>query len=205
MNQTVAAPDSADQLSDSQGVFLRLVAIFVLLGCVASAVHYYVLSGAIDMQQANIALLERENANLDADIKQISVLESDIKALQQRQNAVESLQAMRNVQVRMMSALVQSTPETVVLTTVKQAAAQLTINGVAPSNAEVAQLLGNLLAMPEQFAHPELVETVASEAAAKASGERKALTFSISVGLAHAAQLPSAQPSTASLPAVKAE
>lgn len=205
MNQTVAAPDSADQLSDSQGVFLRLVAIFVLLGCVASAAHYYVLSGAIDMQHANIALLERENANLDADIKQVAVLESDIKALKERQNAVESLQAMRNVQVRMMSALVQSTPETVVLTTVKQAAAQLTINGVAPSNAEVAQLLGNLLAMPEQFAHPELVETVASEAAAKASGERKALTFSISVGLALAAQLPIAQPSTASLPAVKAE
>ena len=32
MDQTVAALDSAEQLSDSQGVFLRLVAIFVLIG-----------------------------------------------------------------------------------------------------------------------------------------------------------------------------
>jgi type IV pilus assembly protein PilN len=168
-------------------------------------VPYYVLSEATDVQRANIALLERENANLDADIKQIAALESDVKALQQRQNAVESLQAMRNVQVRMMSALVQSTPETVVLTTVKQAAARLTINGVARSNAEVAQFLGNLLAMPEQFARPELVETVASEAAGKASAGRKDLTFSISVDLAHAAQLPGSQLPAVSPPAAKAE
>jgi type IV pilus assembly protein PilN len=132
-------------------------------------------------------LLERENTNLDTQIKEIATLEADITVLQQRQNAVESLQAMRNLPVRMMSALVQSTPETVVLTTATQVGNLLTVNGIAQSNAEVAAFLRNLDAMPERFVNPELVETVSSETGAKAVGARKALTFSIHVNLVTAA------------------
>ena len=183
MDQTVAAPNNTDQLSDSQGVFLRLVAIFVLIGGGASAAVSYWISGSIDVQHTNIALLERENTNLDTQIKEIATLEADINVLQQRQNAVESLQAMRNLPVRMMSALVQSTPETVVLTTVTQVGNRLTVNGIARSNAEVAAFLRNLDAMPERFVNPELVETVSSETGAKAVGARKALTFSVHVDL----------------------
>ena len=183
MDQTVAAPNSTDQLSDSQGVFLRLVAIFVLIGGTASAAVSYLISDSIDVQHTNIALLERENTNLDTQIKEIATLEADINVLQQRQNAVESLQAMRNLPVRMMSALVQSTPETVVLTTVTQVGNLLTVNGIAQSNAEVAAFLSNLDAMPERFVNPELVETVSSETGAKAVGARKALTFSVHVNL----------------------
>ena len=187
MNQSVAAPNNAEQLSDSQGVFLRLVAIFVLIGGAASAVVSYLISDSIDVQHTNIALLERENTNLDTQIKEIATLEADITVLQQRQNAVESLQAMRNLPVRMMSALVQSTPETVVLTTATQVGNLLTVNGIAQSNAEVAAFLRNLDAMPERFVNPELVETVSSETGAKAVGARKALTFSIHVSLVTAA------------------
>jgi len=183
MDQTVAAPNSAEQLSDSQGAFFRLVAIFVLIGGAASAAVSYLISDSIDVQRANIALLERESTNLDTQIKEISTLEADINVLQQRQNAVESLQAMRNLPVRMMSALVQSTPESVVLTAVTQVGSRLTVNGIAQSNAEVAAFLRNLDAMPQRFVHPELVETVSSESGAKAVGARKALTFSIHVDL----------------------
>ena len=183
MDQTVAALDSVGQLSDSQGVFLRLVAIFVLVGGAASAAVSYLISDSIDVQQTNIALLERENTNLDMQIKEIATLEADITVLQQRQNAVESLQAMRNLPVRMMSALVQSTPETVVLTSVTQVGNRLTVNGIARSNAEVAAFLRNLDAMPQRFVNPELVETVSSEAGAKAVGTRQALTFGIHVDL----------------------
>jgi type IV pilus assembly protein PilN len=183
MDQTVAAPISAEQLSDSQGAFFRLVAIFVLIGGAASAAVSYLISDSIDVRRANIALLERESTNLDTQIKEISTLEADINVLQQRQNAVESLQAMRNLPVRMMSALVQSTPESVVLTAVTQVGSRLTVNGIAQSNAEVAAFLRNLDAMPQRFVHPELVETVSSESGAKAVGARKALTFSIHVDL----------------------
>ena len=183
MNQTVAAPSNAEQLSDSQGVFLRLVAIFVLIGGAASAAVSHLVGGSIDVQRTNIALLERENSNLDTQIKEIASLEADITVLQQRQNAVESLQAMRNLPVRMMSALVQSTPESVVLTMVTQVGNRLTVNGIARSNAEVAAFLRNLDAMPQRFVNPELVETVSSETGAKAVGTRKALTFSIHVDL----------------------
>jgi type IV pilus assembly protein PilN len=187
MNQTAAAPSNAEQLSDSQGVFLRLVAIFVLIGGVASAAVSHLIGGSIDVQRTNIALLERENSNLDTQIKEIASLEADITVLQQRQNAVESLQAMRNLPVRMLSALVQSTPDTVVLTTMSQVGNRLTINGIARSNAEVAAFLRNLDAIPERFVNPELVETVSSETGAKAVGARKALTFSIRVDLVTAA------------------
>jgi Tfp pilus assembly protein PilN len=85
MNQTVAAPSNAEQLSDSQGMFLRLVAIFVLTGGAASAGVSYLISDSIDVQHTNIALLERENTNLDTQIKEIATLEADINVLQQRQ------------------------------------------------------------------------------------------------------------------------
>jgi type IV pilus assembly protein PilN len=178
---------NAEQLSDSQGVFLRLVAIFVLIGGAASAAVSHLIGGSIDVQRTNIALLERENSNLDTQIKEIASLEADITVLQQRQNAVESLQAMRNLPVRMLSALVQSTPDTVVLTTMTQVGNRLTINGIARSNAEVAAFLRNLDAIPERFVNPELVETVSSDTGAKAVGARKALTFSIRVDLVTAA------------------
>jgi type IV pilus assembly protein PilN len=183
MDRTAVSPVGVEQLSDSQQAFIRLVAIFVLLGAGASGAVSRLISNSIDMQHTNIALLERENTNLDTQIKEIATLEADINVLQQRQNAVESLQAMRNLPVRMMSALVQSTPETVVLTTVTQVGNLLTVNGIARSNAEVAAFLRNLDAMPQRFANPELVETVSSETGAKAVGARKALTFSIHVNL----------------------
>ncbi len=164
-------------------MFLRLVAIFVLTGGAALGGVSFLISDSIDVQHTNIALLERENTNLDTQIKEIATLEADINVLQQRQNAVESLQAMRNLPVRMMSAMVQSTPESVVLTTVTQVGNRLTVNGIARSNAEVAAFLRNLDAMPERFVNPELVETVSSETGAKAMGARKALTFSIHVDL----------------------
>jgi type IV pilus assembly protein PilN len=187
MDRTAVPPVGVEQLSDSQQAFIRLVAIFVLIGGGASGAVSYLVSNSIDVQHTNIALLERENTDLDTQIKQIAALEADINILQQRQNAVESLQAMRNLPVRMMSALLQSTPETVVLTTVTQVGNRLTINGIARSNGEVAALLRNLDAMPQRFVNPELVETVSSETGAKAVGTRKALTFGIHVDLVTAA------------------
>ena len=195
MDRTVAAPFSAEQLSDSQQAFLRRVVIFVVLGILLSALTFYVMDGSIDAQRANIAILERENSDLDAQIKELSALESDVKVLQDRQKAVESLQAMRNVPVRMMSALVQSTPETVVLTALAQTGSRLTITGVAGSNGDVAQFLRNLDAMPTQFGHPELIESLASDSGAKVGAGRTPLTFSIRVDLAPVAlpALPKAQ------------
>ena len=184
MDLSVVAPADAEQLSDSQRAFLRLGAIFVAVGILSSALAFYLIDASIDGQHANIALLERENSNLDAQIKEIASLESDMKVLRDRQKAVESLQAMRNAPVRMMSALVQSTPETVVLSALTQAGTRLTITGLAGSNGDIAQFLRNLDAMPTQFERPELVESLASDKGAQTGAGRTALTFSIRVDLA---------------------
>ena len=184
MDLSVVAPADAEQLSDSQRAFLRLGAIFVAVGIVSSALAFYLIDASIDGQHANIALLERENSNLDAQIKEIASLESDMKVLRDRQKAVESLQAMRNAPVRMMSALVQSTPETVVLSALTQTGTRLTITGLAGSNGDIAQFLRNLDAMPTQFERPELVESLASDKGAQTGAGRTALTFSIRVDLA---------------------
>lgn len=184
MDRTVVAPVGADQLSDSQQSFYRLLAIFVVAGAAASMLAFHVMGRSIDGQRANIALLEGEVSKLDAQIKEIGALESNLKVLRDRQNAVESLQAMRNAPVRMMSALLQSTPETVVLSAVKQVGNRLTISGLAPSNGDIAQFLKNLENMPTRFDHPELVESVAPEQLAQAGQVRMPLTFSIRVDLA---------------------
>ena len=186
MNSALAAPLDEGQLSDSRLAFIRMLGLFVVLGALLAALAFFLIDGAITTERANIDLLQRENAKLDAQIKEIASVEFDIKTLHQRQRAVEALQAVRNLPVRMLSAIVQATPETVVLTKLAQAGTHLTINGLARSNEEVAQLLRNLEALSTHFSHPDLVETVAFEGTPNAKDLRKALTFRISVDLVNA-------------------
>lgn len=161
-----ATPDSAidTELSDSQPGFLRLLAIFLLVGLAVSCLAYLMLDRAIESQRNNNALLTTEIARLDGQIKEIAGLELDIQALDTRRSVVESLQEQRNIPVRMVSALVQSTPDAVALTKLTQVENVLTIQGVAASNAEVAQYLANLEAMPTRFARSELLETLLGDA-----------------------------------------
>lgn len=186
MNSAFAAPWDEGQLSDSRLAFVRMLGLFVVLGALLAAMAFFLIDSAITTQRANIDLLERENAKLDAQIKEVASVEFDIKTLHQRQKAVEALQAVRNLPVRMLSAIVQTTPETVVLTSLTQAGTRLTINGLARSNDEVAQFLRNLEALSTHFSHPDLVETVAYEGAPNAKVPGKALTFRISVDLVNA-------------------
>lgn len=186
MNSGFAAPWDEGQLSDSRSAFLRMLALFAVVGALLAAVAFFLIDRTITTQRANIDLLQRENAKLDAQIKEIASVEFDIKTLHQRQKAVEALQAVRNLPVRMLSAIVQTTPETVVLTRLTQTGTHLTITGAARSNEEVAQFLRNLEALPTHFSHPDLVETVVSDGASNAKDLRKALTFQISVDLVNA-------------------
>ena len=186
MNSAFAAPWDEGQLSDSRSACIRMLALFVVLGALLAALAFVLIDGAITTQRANIDVLQRENAKLDAQIKEIASVEFDIKTLHQRQKAVEALQAVRNLPVRMLSAIVQTTPETVVLTNLVQAGMHLTISGAARSNEEVAEFLRNLEALPTHFSHPDLVETVASEGAPPTKDLRKALTFRIGVDLVNA-------------------
>ena len=192
MNFATSRPPLDAELSDSQPEFARLLAIFVLIGAAVAVVTYLLLDRATENQRINNALLEREIALLDGQIKKIANLEVDIKALDERRSAVESLQALRNVPVRMLSALAQTTPDAVALTKLVQVQEALTISGVTKSNAEVAQYLANLDAMPARFARSELVETVLPEAGAGAGANRvsQALNFSIRTDIVGAAQKP---------------
>jgi type IV pilus assembly protein PilN len=189
-------PPLDSELSDSQPDFARLLAIFVLIGVAVSAAAYLLLDRANENQRSNNALLEREIALLDGQIKKIANLEVDIKALDERRSAVESLQALRNVPVRMLSALAQTTPDAVALTKLVQVQEALTISGVTKSNAEVAQYLANLDAMPTRFAGSELVETVLPEAGAGAGANwaSHALNFSIRTDIVGAARKPPKPP-----------
>jgi len=198
MNSAVSAPLDEDQLSDSRSAFFRLLGLFVVLGAALAALAYFLVDLSITTQRGNIALLQQENGKLDAQIKEIASLESDIKTLHQRQKAVETLEAVRNLPVRMLSGMVQTTPKTVFLTKLAQVGTRLTISGVARSNDEVAHLLRNLDALPTHFAHPELVETVASWGSPNSKELRNALTFSIGVDLVKADEELQGQPAAAS-------
>jgi len=103
MNSAVSAPWGDGQLSDSRSAFFRQLGLFVLLGAAMAGLVYFVVDNSIATERDNIALLQAENAKLDAQIKEIASLESDIKTLHQRQKAVEALQAVRNLPVQMFS------------------------------------------------------------------------------------------------------
>jgi len=185
-------PPLDSELSDSQPDFARLLAIFVLIGVAVSAATYLLLDRANENQRSNNVLLAREIAHLDGEIKKIASLEADIKVLDARRSAIESLQTLRNVPVRMFSALVQTTPDAVALTKLVQAQQALTISGVTKSNAEVAQYLANLETMPTRFARSELMETVLPEAGTGAAANHvsQALHFSIRTDIVGADEVP---------------
>lgn len=129
---------------------LREREFYVLLGgaaFVAGVVAFMIVgyfSGQIDGQQAR-------NDFLDGQIKELEKKEAEIKDLDktkakliQRKQAIEELQAGRSQMVHLFDDLVRTIPDGVKLGSIKQAGDQLTLEGLAESNARVSTYMRNL-------------------------------------------------------------
>ena len=153
-----------------------MVLTLILAGVTVFAI-YGLLISSIEAQKDNIAALEREIKQYEAQIVEIKDLKSQIDALLARQKAVEDIQADRNLPVRLLSELANNLPQGVTLSKLAQKDQELTLEGTAQTNENLSQFLDNLGKAGGWFSKPELLVSEAQNSTEKIPV--KAFKFSV--------------------------
>lgn len=117
-------------------------------------VHLY-YGELIDYQESRNGYLKQQIKLLDKKIAEIKQLEKEKESLIARMKAIETLQTSRPIIVHLFDELVTSLPEGVYLTSVTQKGTQVTVKGVAQSNARVSNYMRNVESS-EWLANPKL-------------------------------------------------
>ncbi len=168
------------------------------------------MSARIDNQNDRNTILQGEIKQLDVKIDKIKELDKVREHLLARKQIIEQLQSDRSKMVHLFDELVKTIPASVRLTALKQAGDTMSLDGVAQSNASVAEYMRNIEASP-WMGHVDLRKTENSHDAS-----RMPYSFGLGVALnkpkpdeaagapaaagtaaapAHAASVPAALPS----------
>lgn len=128
----------------------RMVRFFTLLGVAAvcmgiviGLVHYY-FNERILYQNNRNQFLDQQMALLDKKIRRIKEIEKEKERLLSRMRAIEQLQTSRPIIVHLFDELVTTLPEGVFLESITQKGANITVTGVARSNARVSNFMRNI-------------------------------------------------------------
>ena len=142
----------------------------VLAGGLIAYAYKLTLQGSTARQNARNAILKAEIAALDGQIDEILGLEKQTERLLARMRIIDRLQRSRPDSVHLFDELVNTLPEGVRLTAVRQSDARIEITGASQSSAGVSALIRNLEGS-EWLAEPALdvVETVDSGATRNAT------------------------------------
>lgn len=116
-------------------------AVFAAIAVVAGHVQ---MENMIGGQEERNRFLETEIKTLDARIVKIKDLESTKAKLLARMNVIQELQSNRPVSVHLMDELVRTLPDGVHLRKFTQKGTELTMEGVAQSNARVSAYMRNI-------------------------------------------------------------
>ena len=117
-------------------------AAFLMLAIIGYV--YVHIGGNIDGQNSRNSFLETEIAKVDERIKEIKELETKKKQLLNRMDVIQKLQTRRPMVVHMLDKLVLALPDGLFLTKFEQAGVELSIEGLAQSNARVSAFMRNL-------------------------------------------------------------
>jgi type IV pilus assembly protein PilN len=149
---------------------------FVLMGLSAAACAAVVgliwFSVVIDIsdQRARNTFLQDQIAEADQKIKEIDDLERTKANLLARMKVIEELQASRSASVHFFDEMLNTLPEGVTITAIKQQGGAVTVDGIAESNGRVSTYMKNIEAS-QWFAEPVLVVIQASEKDSKRQSE----------------------------------
>ncbi len=141
---------------------LRRQQFFIMLGLgfVASAViallGLFFASEAVDHQRERNQYLRQQIAETEQKIKEIQDLERTKANLLARMRVIEALQASRSATVHFFDEIINTLPDGVFITGLKQQGNMITIDGVAESNGRISTYMKNLDAS-QWFAEPKLV------------------------------------------------
>ncbi|GAA0887750.1 PilN domain-containing protein [Rhodanobacter soli] len=137
--------------------YMQLVAAFVVaLGVLLLWVFW--MDQRIDNQNERNAYLQTEIKQLDVRIAKIKDLEKVREHLLARKQIIEQLQADRSQMVHLFDELVKTIPTSARLSGLKQGGQSMTLDGVAQSNASVAEYMRNIEGSP-WMGHADLSKT----------------------------------------------
>jgi type IV pilus assembly protein PilN len=137
--------------------YLQLGAAFIA-GVGALLLWMFWMNQRIDNQNERNAYLKTEIAQLDVRIAKIKDLEKVREHLLARKQIIEQLQADRSQMVHLFDELVKTIPSSARLTALKQSGQAMSLDGVAQSNASVAEYMRNIEASP-WMGHSDLRKT----------------------------------------------
>lgn len=143
--------------------FLAMLGVAAAIGVIAVLIGTAIMSQALGYQQQRNQFLRQQIADIDKQIKEIQDLERVKANLLSRMRVVEALQQSRSATVHFFDEIVNSLPDGVYLTGIKQTGSDVTIDGVAESNGRVSAYMKNLDASP-WFDDPQLVVIKTGEA-----------------------------------------
>jgi len=130
------------------------IGAWLLMGVVVFYAHIHV-SALIENQGRRNEFLNQEIAKVEQEIKEITELKKQRQDLLARMNVIYQLQGDRTRVVRTFDELIRKIPQGVYLTSLRNSGTNITLTGVAQSNARVSALMRNLAAS-KWFASPEL-------------------------------------------------
>jgi type IV pilus assembly protein PilN len=137
--------------------YMQLVAAFVVaLGVLLLWVFW--MDQRIDNQNERNAYLQTEIKQLDVRIAKIKDLEKVREHLLARKQIIEQLQADRSQMVHLFDELVKTIPTSARLSGLKQSGQSMSLDGVAQSNASVAEYMRNIETSP-WMGHADLRKT----------------------------------------------
>lgn len=138
----------------------RQFAAMMGLGVVAAGlllvVVWGVVNGQLQYQTGRNNFLRSQIQEMDQKIKEIQELERVKSNLLARMRVIEELQASRTASVHFFDEIVNTLPEGVNLTGLKQDGNNVTLDGVAESNGRISTYMKNLDASP-WFKDPKLI------------------------------------------------
>jgi type IV pilus assembly protein PilN len=137
-------PWREDARQQKQKDFIALMGMFALAAAIFVGMAHVYNNQLIDAQTVRNNYMGTEINKLDEKIREIQQLEVQKRRLLDRMRAIEQLQTNRPLIVRFFDELVLSLPEGVSVTNVSQQSTNITINGVAQSNARVSSFMRNL-------------------------------------------------------------
>ncbi len=127
-----------------QTQFVIMLAITAAIaGLVVLAGHLYHVQ-LIDVQNTRITYINDQIAIVDKKIEEIKQLEKEKERLLSRMRAIEQLQGNRPLIVHLFDEMVNSLPDGVTISNVTQKGSNITINGLAQSNARVSSFMRKL-------------------------------------------------------------
>lgn len=124
--------------------FFAMLGIFTVAAAGVVFGGHIVLVTQLEGQDNRNGYLKKEIELLDRQIEEIKILKEKITEAKSRIDAIDKLQVNRSDAVKIFDAMPRLLPDGVYLKTLKQTGNQLTLAGLAQSNARVSTLMQNL-------------------------------------------------------------